>query len=266
MVLLYAQFQNYEEVRRQWHFHFATSPPKFTTIKAVFERFQQTGSVEDLPRSGRPATSTTPERLEQVQKLVAADPSTSVSRGAAALDLPRTSYHRLLVKLDLKPYRPQHVPMLSDCDFDRREEFSKTIVERFDADPHLIDHIMWTDESLFHLSGAVSRHNNVRWGPKNPHAQEQILNSRQGIMVWCGVTSAGVLGPYFFDGPVNADAYLHLLQTTVWPYARYKRLTFQHDGTPVHYADSGRIWLDQKFPQCSIGRDGPIECLLLCLT
>jgi len=142
MVLLYAKFQNYEVVRRQLHFHLATSPPKLMTIKAVFQQFQQTGSVEDLPRSGRPATSTTPERFEQVQKFIAEDPSTSVSCGAAALGLQRTSYHCLLVKLDLKSYRPPHVSMLSDCDFDRQKEFSITIVDRFHADPYLIDHMM----------------------------------------------------------------------------------------------------------------------------
>lgn len=259
IVLLYAEFHCYEEVRRQWSSFFHSSPPTIETIKAVFDRFEQTGSVADLPRSGRPATSTTSERLEQARILVTTDPTTSVSRGATSLEMPRTSYHRLLVNLDLKPYRPQHVPKLSDCDFDRREEFSRMMVEKLDADSQFINHILWTDESLFYLSGSVSRHNNVRWGPKNPHEQEQILNSHQGVMVWCGLTSAGVVGPYFFDGSVTAAAYLHVLETVVWPHARYKRLTFQHDGAPAHYAASVRTWLDRKFPQRWIGRRGPME-------
>ena len=76
-------------------------------IKGVFERFKETGSVADLPRSGRPTTSTTYEDLEQAQFLITTDLTTSVSRGAEEMEIPRTSYHRLLVQLDLKPYRPQ---------------------------------------------------------------------------------------------------------------------------------------------------------------
>lgn len=259
MVLLYAQFRCYEEVRRQWPSRFNSSPPTIETIKGVFERFKETGSVADLPRSGRPPTSTTSENLEQAQLLITTDPTTSVSRGAEAMEIPRTSYHRLLVQLDLKPYRPQHVPQLSDCDFDRRAEFSSMMLEKLTADPRLIDHILWTDESLFHLAGTVSRHNDVRWGRENPHAQVQVLNSHQGVMVWCGVTSTGIVGPHFFDGPVNATTYLHLLDSVVWPYARYKKLTFQHDGAPAHYAAPVRAWLDRKFPERWIGRRGPME-------
>lgn len=238
IVLLYAEFHCYEEVRRQWPSFFHSSPPTIETIKAMFDRFEQTGSVADLPRSGRPATSTTSERFEQARILVTTDPTTSVSRGATSLEMPRTSDRP-------PPNRPQ--------------EFSRMMVEKLDADSQFINHILWTDESLFYLSGSVSRHNNVRWGPKNPHEQEQILNSHEGVMVWCGLTSAGVVGPYFFDGFVTAATYLHVLETVVWPHARYKRLTFQHDGAPAHYAASVRTWLDRKFPQRWIGRRGPME-------
>lgn len=78
-------------------------------------------------------------------------------------------------------------------------------------------------------------------------------------MVWCGITPRGIVGPYFFDGPVNAAAYLHVLETVLWPFATHKALTFQQDGAPAHYALQVRQWLDRKFPARWIGRRGPLE-------
>ena len=123
IIILYAKFENFAEVQRQWKNYFDSEPPAKTTIRDLFDRFQQTGSVADLPRSGRPSSSSTPEMLEEARALVEENPKTSVSAGAMALGLPRTSYHRILQKLDLHPYRPQRVPELLDDDFDRRLEF-----------------------------------------------------------------------------------------------------------------------------------------------
>ena len=63
MVRLFSKYENAHEVQRQWKHHFNTSPPALATITAVNQRFNKTGSVEDLPRTGRPATVLTEERI-----------------------------------------------------------------------------------------------------------------------------------------------------------------------------------------------------------
>ena len=78
-------------------------------------------------------------------------------------------------------------------------------------------------------------------------------------MVWFEVNSVRLVGPHFFDGNVNAQSYLQVLEGCVWPAARYQRWTFQHDGAPAHYSIAVRAWLDQKFPGRWMGRMGPIE-------
>lgn len=259
IVILYAKFENYGEVQRQWKNYFDSEPPAKTTIRDLFNRFQQTGSVSDLPRSGRPSTSSTPERLEEARALVDENPKTSVTAGAIALGIPRTSYHRILEKLDLHPYRPQRIPELLDDDFDRRLEFCDTMLIKFNDQPALLDHILWSDESMFYLNGTVCRHNDVAWGTHNPHNQLEVRHTQQCVMVWCGLTSDSMVGPHFFEGGVGAAQYLEMLNTTLWPFARYKRLTFQQDGAAAHYALDVRAWLDEKFPLRWIGRRGPTE-------
>ena len=57
MVRLSSKYGCAHEVQRQWKHHFNMSPPALPTIAAVSQRFNKTGSVEDLPRTGRPATA-----------------------------------------------------------------------------------------------------------------------------------------------------------------------------------------------------------------
>lgn len=259
IVILFSEFKNCEEVRRQWHKQFNSNPPSIETIKLTFNRFLTTGYVVDEHRSGRPITTTTPERVQQVQELVLQSPNTSVNSGAALLEISKTSYLRIMRKLNFKPYLPQHVPALKPEDFVKRQQFSGQILALLDSNQTVIDHILWSDESVFYLSGTVSRHNDVRWGPENPHEQNQVPHSNQSVMVWCGLTSTNLVGPHFFEGPVDRYAYLNLLNSVVWPFSRYKRLIFQQDGAPAHYALDVRNWLDNKFPGKWIGRDGPYE-------
>ena len=100
---------------------------------------------------------------------------------------------------------------------------------------------------------------NVIWEHSNPHEVLPVVNSQVGVMVWCGITSAGLIGPYFFEDNVTGASYLAMLDEYLWPAVRYKRLIFQHDGAPAHYERNVRNWLDHKFKNRWIGRRGPTE-------
>ena len=52
IVLLFGKFECYNEVRRQWSNHFTTEAPDKRTISSIVTKFKETGSVQDLPRSG----------------------------------------------------------------------------------------------------------------------------------------------------------------------------------------------------------------------
>ncbi len=78
-------------------------------------------------------------------------------------------------------------------------------------------------------------------------------------MVWCGLTSGGLLGPYFFTETVTGPVYKQMLVDYAWPYLKRKRLYFQHDGAGPLFADAVRNWLDEKFPGRWIGRREPFR-------
>ena len=63
MVRLFSKHEKAHKVQRQRKHHFNTSHPALATITAVNQRFIETGSVEDLPHAGRPATVLTKEKI-----------------------------------------------------------------------------------------------------------------------------------------------------------------------------------------------------------
>lgn len=228
-------------------------------MTAIVEKFRGTGSVQDLPRSGRPTTATSVEKLEEVKDFVETCPETSVRRGSVELGMSQASYYRSLKKLHLKTYLPQFVVELSEDDFDRRAEFCETWLSKFEENPQLVNKIVWSDEAEFKLNGRINRHNCSYWAKENPHVQLPVKHSNAGVMVWCGLTSNGLLGPFFFEENVNGASYRDMLEQFLWPQVKHRGLYFQQDGAPAHYSLTARTWLDKKFPGRWIGRRGPFE-------
>jgi len=80
-------------------------------------------------------------------------------------------------------------------------------------------------------------------------------------MIWAGMTSDYLIGPYFFDGPMNAASYSALLETWLIPQLRDRGLLHDvclpHDGAPAHLALSVRDVLNEHFPCRWIGRGTP---------
>lgn len=79
------------------------------------------------------------------------------------------------------------------------------------------------------------------------------LTNLPGVMVWAGVNQMGILGPYFFDGNVNGDKYLELLEELNLaldedPRFTGRRIIFQQDGAPAHFTLRVRDFLNENFP------------------
>jgi hypothetical protein len=164
-----------------------------------------------------------------------------------------------MAKIHLKPYHPTLIVNLNEDDFDRRSQFCQLWLEKFQNDPHLVDHIFWSDEARFNRNGVVNRHNCTYCFNENPHIKFNVPNTQEGVMVWCGLTSGGLIGPYFFKETVTGPVYKQLLLDYAWPQLKRKRLYFQHDEAAPHYAIVVRSWLDENFPGSWIGRRGSLD-------
>ena len=127
-------------------------------------------------------------------------------------------------------------------------------------DESLLDRIIWSDEAMFKLNGHVNRHNSVYCYSANPHVIIEKEVNVPGVMVWAGIWSKGIIGPFFFEGTVDGSSYHDMLNDQFWPAVGHlveaQHLWFMQDGVPAHWAKLVRNWFDQKFPHRWIGRGG----------
>ena len=68
----YWKTENAQDVIRDWNHYFITDPPTRLAIYKLRDKFDDTGSVADAPRSGRPSVCTE-ENLTTVLKLKASN-------------------------------------------------------------------------------------------------------------------------------------------------------------------------------------------------
>lgn len=254
--------ENASEVCRQFRqLHIGNSVTAATVIR-INKNFTDTGSVADLPRTGRPKTGRSEDNVERVRDAIAQAPTTSTRRLSAELGIKRTSVYRILKKdLKFKSTIPVLCQFLNEDDFDRRLQFAEWYAEMADNDPDFPGKILWSDEACFKVNGHVNRHNSIYWSANNPHRLMPVAQQGPGVMVWCGILDNTIIGPYFFDkGTVNGEQYLRMLETYLWPAVCGRQdIFFQQDGAQPHYALTVRAFLDEKFGDRWIGRRGPVD-------
>jgi hypothetical protein len=133
-----------------------------------------------------------------------------------------------------------------------------------------LNHVLMTDEANFQLCGNANYQNCRYWATENPHDIYQKPLHSDKVIVWCGVASFGVIGPYFFEDEagravaVNSARCTEMLRTFLKPklqrlVVENQTLWFQKDGETVHTARTAMRILNETFPARVISRRGNIE-------
>jgi predicted DNA-binding transcriptional regulator AlpA len=188
----------------------------------LVNKFKDTGSVHERDRSGRPRSIVTAEAVENVREKLHETSNFSIRDCAIELGMSTSSFYRAVKEAGFRPFKLlSTVIELSEDDFDKRVEFCDTMLSIFDKNLSMVNKIIWSDESLFTLNGVIIRHNCCYWAYSNPNVQIPVSHSKDGVMVWCGITSDGLIGPYFFNGTVTGESYLNMLRDFLWPKVRH---------------------------------------------
>ena len=105
----------------------------------------------------------------------------------------------------------QVLQALKPEDKPRRKEFARTMLRRLDSDPGFLKRVCFSDESTFHVSGLINRHNSRIWGSQNPHETYELERDSLKPIVWCGIMHDKIIGPFFFaEKLITAQIYLDL--------------------------------------------------------
>lgn len=262
IVLLYAKLESVSMVQTALKAEKVKEIPTPKTIRSIYKKFCETGSVDELPRSGRPKIYEENE-VSEVKALIEENPKSTLSEISSISGASRSTVFNILHSdLSLKSYKIEIHQKLFEEDFDRRVQTAQDLLPYLN-DPSFNKFIFFSDEATFHVSGYVHKQNCRIWSTDKPTEVYEYQDNTPKVNVWCAMSAECMIGPYFFEENVNASNYLDMLENFFWPIVKNKRIAskimFQQDGAAAHYSLIVRDWLDKRLPGRWIGRRGPIE-------
>lgn len=248
-------------VERQWKRDVNRKPPSHNTMRSIFKKFKETGSVQDAQKPGAPKRNDAKE--EEIQTLFETKPSTSIRQAAQVLSTSYSCVQRTLQDVGLKNFHVQTVQAITEVDKAARLAMCEETLHRISSNSSYLSNVVFSDEATFFVQGTVNKHNCRVWGYENPHLTMQRPFQSPKVTVWAALTSKHLIGPYFFDTNVNKEKYLSMLQEFLIPQLKQRRIysksIFHQDGAPPHWGLNVRKFLNEQFPNRWWGRDGPIN-------
>lgn len=94
-IRLCSRYNSYADAQKAWKQNHGTIPPCRKTMSTLDKKFQKTGSVADLVRTGRPKTTRTEAVIARVEEAVNKDPTKSIRALAKDLGITQASVHRI---------------------------------------------------------------------------------------------------------------------------------------------------------------------------
>lgn len=212
--------------RSEKNIHSGYGPCTRKALNKLIHKFEQDGSLKDLPKSGRPKPNE--ETVWNVHltsvELASQNPyhHSSTRQIGARLGIGHVTCWRILRNSGFHYYVPRKVHEIKRGDPILRQNYARQFLERIGFAPHWLDTILWSDEAHFTLHGQVNRHNSGTWSQQNPHRIIETPLHDTKVTVWIGFTSDFIIGPYFFEEngqtvTINSARYLNMLRNFVIP-------------------------------------------------
>lgn len=233
--------------------------PCSITIARCFQSLSETGH---FPQSNSEREITRRNSADEVLHEIQLDNRTSLRKISAKTQQSTRTIHRTLRENGYHPYHIQPVQSLLLGDHPQRVAYCTWLKNNF----KLIPRTLYCDEANFTRDGMNNHHNEHVWVTENPHAViETNSQYRFTVNVWGGIIGKYLLGPHIFDGPLNADMYRRFLEESLpllmeaVPVELQRDMWYMQDGAPPHYGRIVTVFLNQRFPNRWIGRNGPIH-------
>lgn len=88
----------------------------------------------------------------------------------------------------------------------------KDQLDTISRDPDFLQNIWFSDECSFYVSGEVNHHNFRYWSPEKPDFYAEKPLHSEKTHVWAAISKFGILGRCFYQGNMEAQSYLMILQ------------------------------------------------------
>ncbi|KAA6393910.1 MAG: putative transposable element tc3 transposase [Streblomastix strix] len=216
-------------------------------------------AVLDKDRKGRKVTITNKKNTQKVKEILESKPTSPIRTVATEVGISVSSTERMKLSLGLKSYRMQRRQELKDTDYKVRKDACEKLLNKQKKCKSFRDWIYFSDECIFELAGHVNTYNCYFHASMNPHFTMEVSHKSGSLMVWCAISSFGLIGPIFLLETVTQQVYQDMIGNQFVPdlHARHSsldRVFFQQDGAPAHTAKTTQDFLHDQFENRLIGK------------
>lgn len=218
------------------------------TVYRIIQRYQETGTTDDRPKSGRPATVNTPKLRARIKQLIKRNNQRSMRRIAKDVGVGKDTIRNMIKKnFGLYPYKLLQAQLLTERHKLGRLQKCRAMLSRFRNKGHR--RVLFTDEKVFSIEQYHNRQNDRQLLPKNSHKNPDRtrISRSQGpasVMVWAGICASGKTHLIFIEKGVkiNSEVYQSMLINEFLPWAENhfgnQHWILQQDGATSHTSNS----------------------------
>lgn len=225
-------------------------------VSGVIQRYNETGSMKDKPRSGRPRKST-PREDRTLVRLSLTDrrkSSSELSRDwqdTNNITVHPSTVRRRLICAGLKGCKARKKPLLTEKQRRNRLKWAR---EHKSWSVDQWKRVLFSDESTF----SVTNHSGLQYVRRRPGEAFKpwcitpTVKHPTSVMVWGCMAASGVGRLDFVIGMMNGEKYIKTMHDKMLPSARTlfgegaTDWWFQDDNAPCHRAKKVKAWMEQQ--------------------
>jgi hypothetical protein len=156
------------EFRREFGIRRNSAVPSAHAIKTWVRSFKAISSTLKK-KGGSVKTVNTPENIAVVREIIERSPHCSAHRHSVSLRPSEASVRQILHKdLHFYPYKIQITHVLCERDYVNRVNFCQMFLQSINQNQELVNNLLMSDESHFHLCRFVNKQNFHYWSATNP--------------------------------------------------------------------------------------------------
>ena len=221
------------------------SSVSFSSVTRIIKKLRITGSVANLPRSGRPqklsveAKAFIDQQIRNNDEMTSAQIKEKLAKHGVAVSSSTVRRSRKQQGWTLQ--RTRYCQLIRDANKIKRLEYAQRVLESGDT----FHNVIFSDEcsiSLAHYRRTCYRKFDepTKRKPKPKHPLK--------VHVWAGISRHGATEICIFDGIMDADLFCNILETTLVPFIR-ERLPdhrFMQDNDPKHTSRRAQTFFDEQ--------------------
>ena len=216
----------------------------FSSVTRIIKKLHITGSVKNLPRSGRPqklsieAKAFIDQQMRNNDETTSAQIKKKLAKHGVAVSSSTVRRSRKQQGWTLQ--RTRYCQLIRDANKIKRLEYAQRVLESGDT----FHNVIFSDEcsiSLAHYRRTCYRKSDepTKRKPKPKHPLK--------VHVWAGISRHGATKICIFNGIMDADLFCNILETTLVPFIR-ERLPdhrFMQDNDPKHTSRRAQTFFEE---------------------